>query len=932
MAIAQSNDPFVGAKWLTVANQANPLSDAKWIWVQKPGEPAPSVEGAPAGTVRFRKEWELRTGYKGTRLKFTADNSSEVKINGKVVGKSFDWRRAQDIDISEFILPGKNVFEVTATNDPGTNILNPGGFLLHAEADFAGMKLHLNSDSSWTSPDGKVVEIGPYSTSPWNLREPGGPCPVFNGSMPLKGEVKRATAKVIGLGHYDLYVGSTRQGTNFANQPWSQYDKTIYWQEFDITNFLKRERGLNISIVTGNSFWRVDAPPPGRYTKGDAMPNFGPETTQLVKALVDIEYQNGERDRFVTDETWRWTEGPYKVSHIFAGEDYDGTLPFYNWTVPADNQGPRLVKVVEGPPAKLLPMDFPPLKEKERWQPTKILNPKPGVWTYVFPQNASAILRFKVNGPRKTKVKFRPSEVLSENGEAPQLNLHGGDASCTYTLKGVVSETHEWRFWYHGFQFVEVTGAVPSGQPNPEKLPVLESLEMVHVRADNKEIGTFQTSSDLYNRTHNLVDWAIKSNMSYVMSDCPHREKLGWLEQVHLLFPSHAYRYDTQAWFRKISRDIRDAQLPDGRITTVAPDYLMLPPENAFKFTVEWGAAGVLMPWQAYQWYGDKRFLTENYESMKRFVDWLAENSKNGIAPEGLGDWYDYGHGQGPGPSRYTPTDLTSTAMWAMCVDALAGSAEVLTNLEDARKYRALKLKIKSDFLARFHEPEKKQFKNSGSVQTAHAMALCADLVPANDRAAVLNAIIDELRDRGYQQTAGDVGHLFFIRALAEAGRSDVLHKVYSRTGVGSYGGILAKGLTTMPETWDAITVGSNSLNHCMLGHVMEWFYGWVLGIRQAPGSVGWKHILIAPEPGSLTQAKGGTSTVLGRVSVDWKRTGHDFRLTVEVPKGAKATVTLPMEAPFLTVDGKKTAAKKGEFGRASVEVGPGKHVVCFDA
>ena len=132
--------------------------------------------------------------------------------------------------------------------------------------------------------------------------------------------------------------------------------------------------------------------------------------------------------------------------------------------------------------------------------------------------------------------------------------------------------------------------------------------------------------------------------------------------------------------------------------------------------------------------------------------------------------------------------------------------------------------------------------------------------------------IIADLAQRGWQQTPGDVGHVFFIRALAQAGRSDVLHRVYSREGVGSYGGILKKGLTAMPETWDAMNDGYQSLNHCMLGHLMEWYYGYVAGIRQQPGSVGWKRVLIAPEPGPLTEAAASFISPAGRIGSRWTR------------------------------------------------------------
>jgi len=173
-------------------------------------------------------------------------------------------------------------------------------------------------------------------------------------------------------------------------------------------------------------------------------------------------------------------------------------------------------------------------------------------------------------------------------------------------------------------------------------------------------------------------------------------------------------------------------------------------------------------------------------------------------------------------------------------------------------------------------------------------MALCAEVVPQTDRALLVQDIVGDLEKRGWQQTPGDVGHVYFIRALAEAGRSDVLHRVYSRTGVGSYGGILRKDLTSMPETWDAMMDGYQSLNHCMLGHVMEWFYGYVAGIRQQPGGVGWAKILIAPNPGTLSAAEATVQTPRGRVVSRWRKDGSRFRVEMVIPKGVEAEAILP--------------------------------------
>ena len=180
------------------------------------------------------------------------------------------------------------------------------------------------------------------------------------------------------------------------------------------------------------------------------------------------------------------------------------------------------------------------------------------------------------------------------------------------------------------------------------------------------------------------------------------------------------------------------------------------------------------------------------------------------------------------------------------------------------------------------------------SCQCAHTIALVAGLVPGGDKKAVLDAVIADLEKRGWQQTPGDVGHVYFIRALAEAERSDVLHRVYSRDGLGSYGGILKKGLTALPETWDAMNDGNQSLNHCMLGHVMEWFYEYVGGIRQQAGSVGWKKVLIAPVPGSLERAECTFDSPAGRIVSRWRVADGRFKLDAEVPQGVVARLVAP--------------------------------------
>jgi hypothetical protein len=716
-------------------------------------------------------------------------------------------------------------------------------------------------------------------------------CPLVRKEFTIPASPKKAVVRIVGLGHFVLQINGQRAGDAAIHQPWSQYNKTIYFEEIDVSTLLRK--GPNaVGVMLGNSFWHSPAAPAGRYQKAGAETDFGPPF--LLWFDADIELVDGEHVRLTSDATWKSTSGPVTFSHVYAGEDYDARLEIAGWDQPGfDDRKWAAVALTAAPAARLEKQFWPPIREKQVFPARQVVAAGPSLFHVFFGQNASGILRFTVEGKAGQSFTIQPSEYRDDKGQFMKPRW-GDPVSFRYTLKGDGPETHQWLFHYSGFQAVEVAGAVAAGQANPENLPVIRRLELVHVHSDLPEVGQWQSSSSLYNGTHRLIDWAMRSNMSYVMTDCPHREKLGWLECAHLLAPSFSYRYDCRDWFAKIAHDIRDAQEPSGRILTVAPSYSGTRFPAAFHWTVEWGAAGVLLPWHHYVWYGDPSILRDNYDCMRRFVDYVDSASTEGIAPPGLGDWYDYGHGQPPGPSRFTPVDLTATAVQVMCIDAVIESAKVLKRSEDARRYRALREKTAASYLMKFYDRKSRSFDNHGSCQCANAISLVAGLVPEEDRQAVLDGIIADLQRRNWQQTPGDIGHVFFIRALAQAGRSDVLHRVYSRDGLGSYGGILKKGLTAMPETWDAMNDGYQSHNHCMLGHLMEWFYGYVAGIRQQPGSVGWKRVLIAPTPGPLSEATAAFTSPAGRISSRWSVTDGKFRLDVEIPPGVTAQLIAP--------------------------------------
>ena len=94
-----------------------------------------------------------------------------------------------------------------------------------------------------------------------------------------------------------------------------------------------------------------------------------------------------------------------------------------------------------------------------------------------------------------------------------------------------------------------------------------------------------------------------------------------------------------------------------------------------------------------------------------------------------------------------------------------------------------------------------------------------------------------------------------------------------------------------MPEAWDATL--SSSMNHCMLGHIQQWFFEGLGGI--IPDSPGFKRIIIKPEiVGDLTWVKTSYNSVHGLIATHWIRKGRKLELNVEIPPNTTAAVYVP--------------------------------------
>ena len=719
----------------------------------------------------------------------------------------------------------------------------------------------------------------------------------------VKPGLKRAVAFVCGLGQYELYVNGKKSGDELLTPGWTAYDKTCLYDTLDLTSLLKE--GTNaIGLSLGNGMYNVVSG--GRYVKFKG--SFGP---QQAIAHLRLEYSDGSTEIIGTDDSWRVSPGPITFSGIYGGEDYDARREQPGWNAPgfdASHWQPAMETFGPGGALRGISCAAPEIRSFETFKPISSQSISNGVTVYDFGQNASIMPRLRVHGPAGSIVRTIPAELVRVNGTVDRGSSGGGKCWCDYTLAGRAEEEWSPQFFYHGARYLQVE-CRPASEGG--ELPVVESIESVVVHSASEPVGEFECSNELFNRIRKLIRWAQRSNIASVLTDCPHRERLGWLEQYHLNGPSLRYEFDLARMFTKGMNDMEDAQMPNGFLPNIAPEYVVFGKgkenfSDGFRNSPEWGSAFIIVPWQQYEFDGDVELLRRHYDAMKGYLDFLGPLATNHILNFGLGDWYDIGP-KLPGFAQLTPKALTATAFYFCDADLMAKAASLFDRRADAKRYQKLAAEIRAAFNKEFFNTTNGSY-STGS-QCANAIPLVMGLVEPKNRETVLNAIVRDIRERGNANTAGDVGYRYVLRALAENGRSDVIFDIINQSDKPGYGYQLKMGATSLTEAWNARPGGSQ--NHFMLGQIIEWFYGELAGIALDPEGPGFKRILIKPQPvGDVTWARASYDSTRGKIVSDWNRSADNFTLRIEIPPNTTATVFLPVKSVRDVFEGGQPASR----------------------
>lgn len=724
-------------------------------------------------------------------------------------------------------------------------------------------------------------DTGFFSPSDWKARWVGGKNQLRK-EFTLKNKVTRARAYICGLGYYELRLNGKKVGSSVLDPGWTTYTKRALYACYDVARLLRTgENALGVMLGKG---W------------------FG---SYALLFQLNIELESGEKISVASDISWKGTDGSIVEDSIYNGETYDARRETPDWDLPGfDESAWSAAKEVKAPEGQLSAQMMPPIQIVDTIVPLKMTSPQPGVYVFDMGQNSSGWAKLRVHGPRGTKVRMRFAELVYDNGMINTENLRSARAEDIYILRGDGEETYEPRFTYHGFRYVELTG-FPG-------VPTVDTIRGRVVHTAVKPAASFSCSKPVLNQLQRIIVWGQKTNLHSIPTDCCQRdERMGWMGDAQGTAEEAIYNFDLAAFYTNFIRNIRDVQDEKGTITDTVPHIWGQRPADP-----AWGTAYPLLCWYMYQYYGDRRILEENYEGVKKYVEYLRSRAEDGLVRFSYyGDWV---------AVEKTPGSIVSSFYYYYDVRILADIARILGKDKDGQAYSELAERIKASFHTAYYNPQTRSYANG--TQTANTLPLFLDIVPEPERGAVWGNLFDNIVYKNNSHlTTGIIGTKYIMELLTRFNNSDLAYDIATQTTYPSWGYMIENGATTLWELWQLRTGPSmNSHNHPMFGSVGAWLYKALAGINLEPGSIGFEKIRIEPQMvRDLSYASGVVQTLRGTVISSWSRAERSVRLDATIPVGSEAEVILPkfnFKNIVLTESGKIIWAKqKFEPGVAGV-------------
>lgn len=925
-----ATDKAPNAYWICAPQQRAGLAFANWIWgdVQSKTNDFKSVLQMPDGKTIV-----------SAKASITADSTFTFTVNDKLVAQGNDFTTVTDIDLASVLHSGSNVLLIHAQKAKSDK--KKGGAIVRIEVRLNGgeLILCLTDDRAWTVAGDNgtwkpATVVATFGSEPWlprlfkNITVNDHP-PLLRKVFNVDKKVKEAFLFISGLGVFEASLNGKKIGNQIIPPAWTDYDKSVNYVTFDVKNML--QSGANaLGVLLGNGWFdyqnktRIK-----RHGMGESVPRIRQYGIMRLFSQLNIQYEDGSTEIIVSDPSWKTSESPYTMAHVYGSEQYDARLEQLGWnTILFSDNNWKQAEKIEAPFGNFEAQKVPPVIERAVYKTIKHTTLAPDVQVFDIGQNINGQHEIKVSGPAGAVLTIVPAEVL-DNGRARPTKSDFATYS-TYTLKGNGIETWRLTLSTAGFRYIEIQGA--TNDSTRKDMPFIHDVKGYFTYTAAAEVGSFYSSDKRYNQIYELALKTLQSNQITIHTDCPTYEKLGWQEVVPTTAPSYGYLFNTQALWNGMSQNLREAQRNNGLVPNIVPVYTA--GRGDFDDSPAWGVAMFALPWLQYWTYGDQKVLEDNYYAMRNYLNYLkTREDKGGVLGYGLGDW------MAPAGTQKANVE-GSVYVWD--VQLMRNIAEVLKKTDDYAFFSKEFTRVKDAYNKAFLEPIKGQYQPIAQVN--QVLPLAFGIVPDNNKQSVSKALREVIAkpdgktgvDGNFgpvlpnHLTVGDIGATYLFRVLGDMGRSDLVDTIMMQPDYPGLYNFIKMGLTTIPESWRFDK--SRSMNHDMYAGILEWYYRSVAGISNI--EPGYKKIQIKPALNlGLNEVKCSYESVRGTISSNWKKVGEKIILDIKIPVNTTAEVYIPAKkAQSVTENGKPLTKINGtkflriENGNTIYELGSGSY------
>ncbi len=746
-------------------------------------------------------------------------------------------------------------------------------------------------ESKWSQPS--YWEIGLLNNTDWkakwieadiplnNLLP--NPCPYLRKEIDIHKKLKSARLYITSLGLYEVYLNGNKIGKDVLTPGWTSYEKRLQYQTYDITDLL-RQGGNSFGVILGDGWFK------GKISrKPESVKN---NTKVALLFQVFLEFIDGETIYVISDNSWKSSIGPIKMSDIYNGEFYDARDILEGWNTNGYDDSNWLGVTVRdyGYANLVAPAGVPVTKIKEI-KPVRIFYTPKHELVMDMGQNMVGWIRLNASLNRGDKIVLTHAEVLDKNGNFYTENLREAQQRIVYIAGDEPLDVFEPHFTFQGFRYVKVEGF--PGEPS------LDNFTGIVIHSQIDQTGFFECSDKMINQLQSNIQWSQRGNFIDIPTDCPQRdERFGWTGDAQVFAPTACFNFDCAAFYTKWLQELKADQLTNGSVPHEIPNVL----GKGHSGSTGWGDAAVIIPWIMYLKYGDKRILEEHYQSMKRWIQFLLTLTDDGLViRKGFhyGDWLFFIHptdwNAKPG---YTDVDLIATAFFFYSTSLVEKTAKILNKTDDIIYFKELEKNIKNSFNKEFVTPNGRLSSNS---QTAYVLALQFKLLDSTDIKSAVRYLTEDIKKREFHLSSGFLGTPYICHVLSQNGYTDYANKLLFQRTYPSWLYPITRGATTIWERWDGIKPDSsfqdpsmNSFNHYAYGAIGDWIYSNIAGLQDDEDYPGYKHFTIRPLiTDSLDYARFYFNSMYGTIRSEWSRKGNQIELNIAVPPNTRATIIL---------------------------------------